>query len=204
VDDGALREALSRFTGDIMQIPPMYSAVKIGGKRMYELARRGIEADRPPRPITIHRLELVGVVGEDYILRVTCSKGTYVRTLCADIGDFLGCGAVMSSLRRTRVGAFGILTARELDAVVSAGERGEAEDMLFPVDSLFESFPAAVANPVCEHRCKSGAHYPCPDLPDGRYRVYSQSGEFLMLGDAKSGRMNIGKTFFNLRSRNND
>ena len=97
-----LEEVLSRFRGDIFQIPPMYSAIKVGGKKLYELARKGREVERPPRPVTIHSLTLEGRDGAgDYLLRVRCSKGTYVRTLCHDIGQALGCGGCMSALRRT-------------------------------------------------------------------------------------------------------
>ena len=101
VDRAALEAVLPRFTGPITQIPPMYSAIKIGGKKLYELARAGQEVARPARDITIHALELLSCAPPDFTLRVHCSKGTYVRTLCHDIGAALGCGGCMSALRRT-------------------------------------------------------------------------------------------------------
>ena len=107
----ALEAALTRFTGPIEQIPPMYSAIKIGGKKLYELARKGQEVERKPRPVTIHELDLLDGAGADWTLRVRCSKGTYVRTLCHDIGAALGCGGCMSSLRRTRAGSFTLAQA---------------------------------------------------------------------------------------------
>ncbi|MDR1299423.1 MAG: tRNA pseudouridine(55) synthase TruB [Oscillospiraceae bacterium] len=202
VSDGQLREALRHFTGEQTQIPPMYSAIKVGGKRLYELARSGIEVERQPRLINVRSIELAGCVNGEYYLRVVCSKGTYVRTLCADIGGHLGCGGVMSSLRRTRVGTFGILASHELGVIEGAMKNGEIDKLLLPVDTLFYDMPAAMADEACEHRCKSGARYACPEIGDGRYRVYSEgSGEFLMLGDAKDGYMKIGKTFFEVPAK---
>ena len=106
-DRAALEAMLPRFTGEISQLPPMYSAIKIGGKKLYELARQGKEVERRPRPVTIHALELVEQTASgDYVLRVRCSKGTYVRTLCHDIGQALGCGGCMAALRRTMAAGF--------------------------------------------------------------------------------------------------
>ena len=106
-DRAALEAVLPRFTGEISQLPPMYSAIKIGGKKLYELARQGKEVERRPRPVTIHALELVEQTAPgDYVLRVRCSKGTYVRTLCHDIGQALGCGGCMAALRRTMAAGF--------------------------------------------------------------------------------------------------
>lgn len=202
VSDEQLRAALLRFTGEQMQIPPMYSAIKVGGKRLYELARSGIEVERQPRPINVRSIELAGCVNGEYYLRIVCSKGTYVRTLCADIGEYLGCGGAMSSLRRTRVGTFGILASHELVVIEDAMKNGEIDKLLLPVDTLFYDLPAVTADEACEHRCKSGAQYACPGTGDGRYRVYSgRSGEFLMLGDARDGYMKIGKTFFEVPPR---
>ncbi|MDR1589431.1 MAG: tRNA pseudouridine(55) synthase TruB [Oscillospiraceae bacterium] len=201
VGDEQLREALKHFTGEQLQLPPMYSAIKKDGKRLYQLARQGLETERAPRPITVYSLELVGRVDGDYYLKIVCSKGTYVRTLCADIGEYLGCGGVMSSLRRTRVGSLRILAARGVDQIVYAAQNGGLDSILLPVDSFFHSFPAVTVDASCEHRCKSGASFNCPGAPDGRYRVYSESGEFLMLGDSEGGRMRIGKTFFEAPGR---
>ena len=102
----ALERVLRQFTGPMEQLPPMYSAIKIGGKKLYELARKGQEVERQPRPVTIHELELLDGAGSDWTLRVRCSKGTYVRTLCHDIGAALGCGGCLSALRRTAAGGF--------------------------------------------------------------------------------------------------
>ena len=112
-DREALEAALAGFRGEQRQIPPMYSAIRINGKRLYDIARRGGEVERAPRPVTIHELRLLGQDGEDWLLDVTCSKGTYIRTLCHDIGQSLGCGGCMSALRRTEAGGFSV---RDADA----------------------------------------------------------------------------------------
>ena len=191
----ALEAALTRFTGPIEQIPPMYSAIKIGGKKLYELARKGQEVERKPRPVTIHELELLDGAGADWTLRVRCSKGTYVRTLCPDIGAALGCGGCMSALRRTRAGDFLLENASSLDAVQRAADRGEAERLLLPVDSLFMDSPAHRISPAAEKKLRCGNPLPS-GLGEGAYRVYSQSGEFLALCRAEKGRLITIKSFF--------
>ena len=116
-----IETVLDRFRGDILQLPPMYSAIKIRGKKLYEIARRGGDVEREPRPITIHRLELTEPdENGDWGLIVVCSKGTYIRTLCADIGDALGTGGCMSALRRVRCGDFTIEEAHTLEEIRSA------------------------------------------------------------------------------------
>lgn len=195
VTEEALLAVLPAFTGRVMQTPPMYSAVKIGGKKLYELARRGQSVERPAREIAVYRLDLIGRDGEDLLLDIECSKGTYVRTLCHDIGQRLGCGGCMSSLRRTRAGAFGIEDAHPLDEIVSAAKAGKAQELLLPTDSLFRSSPAFTAGPAEEKKCRCGAAFPA-NVPDGDYRVYARSGEFLMLGRARGGVMETVKSFF--------
>ncbi len=186
---------LVQFTGPIDQIPPMYSAIKIGGKKLYELARKGKEVERKARRITIQELELVEQLsGDEFLIRVSCSKGTYVRTLCNDIGAALGCGGTMSSLRRTRVGPFreGI----RLEEVQQAAAQEKAAEMLTPVDSCFVSFPAVTATEREEKKfIRNGCQYHC-NLQNGKYRVYSSGGEFLMLGQVEQGKMTTIKSFF--------
>ena len=152
-DRVALEAVLPRFTGEISQLPPMYSAIKIGGKKLYELARQGKEVERRPRPVTIHALELVEQTASgDYVLRVRCSKGTYVRTLCHDIGQALGCGGCMAALRRTMAAGFTLSDAVTLEQV-----QAEGEALLRPVDSLFRDRPAYVLpTPRAVARCRNG------------------------------------------------
>ena len=170
---------LPRFTGEIEQIPPMYSAIKIGGKKLYELARRGEEVERKPRPVTIYELEVVEQTAPDaFTLRIRCSKGTYVRTLCHDIGRALGCGGCMSALRRTMAAGFTLADAVTLERV-----QLEGESLLQPVDSLFRAHPAYhIRTERAEALCRNGNPLAPPDAPaDGLYRVYGRDGTFLCL-----------------------
>ena len=142
-----LLASLARFTGDIQQVPPMYSAIKVGGKKLYELARKGREVERKPRPVTIHALEVLDEAppqGADWLLRVACSKGTYVRTLCHDIGQDLGCGGCMASLRRVKAAGFTLADSVTLETVQEAVDRGEGDDLLLPVDAYFAGLPMLV------------------------------------------------------------
>ena len=159
-----LEGALPAFTGPIMQVPPMYSAIKRNGQKLYELARAGKEVHRDPRPVTIHALELLGRTEEgDYLLRVRCSKGTYVRTLCHDIGAALGCGGCMSSLRRTMAAGFTLEQAVTLERVQ---EEGAA--LLLPVDRFFGGLPAyRIPSPRQERLCRNGNSLPAPELGAG-------------------------------------
>ena len=189
-----LTALLERFTGDILQIPPMYSAIKRNGKKLYELARKGVEVERAPRPVTIHELELLGWpdAGEDFSLRVRCSKGTYIRTLCHDIGQALGCGGCMSSLRRTMAAGFTLDQAVTLEQVQ---ERGAAA--LMPADSLFARYPAyTLPLPRLERLCRNGNPVPVRDLGDGTYRVYGENGQFLCVSRCENGVLTSIRNFF--------
>ena len=188
-----LETVLSRFRGDILQIPPMYSAVKKGGKKLYELARKGVEVERSPRSITVHGLELLGQCGPGrYTLRVRCSKGTYVRTLCHDIGAALGCGGVMASLRRTEACGFPVRESITLDAVMA---EPEPETLLRPVDALFAAYPAVTVEGKNLFRARNGNSFAC-GAGEGLRRVYGPEGEFLLLGECRGGEMRTVKSFF--------
>lgn len=195
VTESCLLDLLPAFTGPIRQIPPMYSAVKIGGRKLYELARRGESVERPPREVTVYSLTCLGRTEEGYFLDVECSKGTYIRTLCHDIGQRLGCGGVMASLRRTRAGAFGIDAAHPLSQVVEQAQNGDLGGLLLPVDSLFSALPAVTVSEAQERKCRSGAPFPT-QLPAGLYRVYAPSGAFLLVGKAENGALRTVKSFF--------
>jgi len=191
VPEEALRSVLDRFTGELEQVPPMYSAIKVKGKRLYELARAGREVERPPRRITVHALELVERQGEDrYLLRVLCSKGTYVRTLCHDIGRVLGCGGCMASLRRTMAAGFTEAQAVSVEQVA----RGEYE--LMSIDSLFAEHPAIRLGSAQERRCRSGQPVTAPGLREGLYRLYGGDGTFLCLSQWEGGVLRSRKNFF--------
>ncbi len=185
--------ALAGFRGKIQQIPPMYSAVKIQGKKLYELARRGKEVERKPRPVTIHALELLEAEsGTDYRLRCLCSKGTYIRTLCHDVGQALGCGGALYSLRRTMAAGFTLAQAVTMEEVQAQGEA-----LLQPLDGLFAQYPAlTVRSPGQEKRVRCGNPITLPGTADGTYRVYGREGEFLCLSQARDGALTAVKNFF--------
>ena len=200
VTDEQLRAVLDQFTGDILQVPPMYSAIKINGKKLYELARKGKEVERAPRSVTIHALGLLGWpdAGEDFSLRVVCSKGTYVRTLCHDIGQALGCGGCMSSLRRVKAAGFTLDDSVTLEAVQAAVDRGEGESLLLPVDEYFARNgwkAAAKVRPAAEKVLRNGGQVATPGM-EMECRVYSESGEFLGLGSSEGARLRLIKSFF--------
>ena len=183
---------LPQFRGEILQVPPMYSALKVNGKKLYDLARKGVEVERQPRPITIYELTLLGMDSEGIRLRVHCSKGTYIRTLCKDIGQALGCGGCMASLRRVQAGEYTAEDAVALDALL---ETENPEQYLMAVDSMFARYPALTLTPKQEQRVRNGNTFSL-NAEEGTYRVYSQNGEFLALSQVNSGVMSTIKSFF--------
>lgn len=202
----ALEAVLAQFRGPILQIPPMFSALKRDGKKLYELARKGVEVEREPRPITIYELELQdrGTVhlscnGDktdepspclaDFTLRVRCSKGTYIRTLCHDIGQALGCGGAMCSLRRTEAAGFTLADAVSLDQV--------SEAALLPVDSYFADRPILLlSDAAVEKQIRNGMAVPMEKAPPGEYRVYAMDKTFLAVSRAENGTLTTIKSFF--------
>ena len=196
VSDEELERALEAFCGDIMQIPPMYSAIKVNGQRLYKIARQGGEVERKPRAVSIKELRFIGRDGNgDVLLDVRCSAGTYIRTLCDDIGRALGCGGCMSSLRRTEVGGFSVKDAHGMDELIRAAEEGRMESLLLGVESIFPQLPRIVADAEQESRIRCGAPVTA-DAPDGRYLVYSSGGALLMLGEQRGGLLFTVKSFF--------
>ena len=186
--------ALEAFRGEIFQIPPMYSALKVGGQKLCDLARKGKEVERKPRPITIHELTLLEQGENTLRLRVRCSKGTYIRTLCKDIGEALGCGGCMAELRRVTAGEYTIEEAVPLQELLDAQE---PEKYLRGVDTLFRNHPEVKLTANQETRCRNGNSF-SRNLADGTYRAYSQSGEFLMLAKVENGVMSTIKSFFDV------
>ena len=187
-----LFKVLEQFRGEIDQIPPMYSALKVNGQKLYDLARQGKEVERKSRRITIFKLECLDFSGDTARLLVHCSKGTYIRTLCKDIGEALGCGGCMAALRRVQAGAYTLENAVSLETLVNADA---PEQFLALVDSLFYQYEKIVLTPNQEKRCRNGNSFSV-NLPEGMYRAYSQSGEFLMLAQVQNGIMSTVKSFF--------
>ena len=189
-----LEAVLDHFRGAIQQVPPMYSAIKIQGKKLYELARKGKEVERPPRSITIYSLTVEEQCSEtDFLLRVRCSKGTYVRTLCHDVGRALGCGGAMFSLRRTMAAGFSLEQAHPLKEVLDSPEPAA---LLLPADACFSRHPSLSLDPEGERKVRNGVSFPIPNTPDGIYRVYGVQGDFLALSQVRQGRLSTVKSFF--------
>ena len=192
VTEEQVKAILEQFKGEIQQIPPMYSAIKIGGQKLCNLARKGKEIERPARTITIHALDFLGMDGSFVHLRVHCSKGTYIRTLCKDIGAAFGCGGCMESLRRTAAGSYTSQTAVPLTQLI---ESDSPEQYLHNIDSLFTQHPAVTLTEKQALRCRNGNSFSI-DLADGTYRAYDAAGEFLMLAKVEDGVMSTIKSFF--------
>ena len=190
-----LEKVLEQFRGTLMQTPPMYSAVKINGQRLYRLAQSGKSVERPARAIEIRDLTLVKREGADWILDVRCSKGTYIRTLCHDIGERLGCGACMSSLRRLEAGVFSVDNAYTMDMVAQAAAENLADTLLLPVDTLFSEYPKKMISGLSEKRVRNGNSFHTSE-ESGTFRLYSESGEFLAVGRTDAGECRIIKSFF--------
>ena len=187
-----LEEVLANFRGEILQVPPMYSALKVGGQKLVDLARKGKEVERQPRPITIHALRLLGMDADGIHLRVRCSKGTYIRTLCKDIGEALGCGGCMAALRRVQAGEYTIDEAVPLQTLL---ETEDPEPYLRPVDTMFRQYDAITLTEKQELRCRNGNSFSI-SLANGTYRAYGKNGEFLALSKVDGGIMSTIKSFF--------
>lgn len=184
-DEEQAVEAIRSFVGAYEQIPPMYSALKVNGKRLYELARAGKEVERKGRPVEIHSIEILSVSLPEITFRVACSKGTYIRTLCHDIGQKLGCGGTMKSLKRTRVGIFTIDGALKLSQLEELAEQGRLEEKVIPVEAMFTELPALTVKDAFARLIENGnAFYPgqaeeSVRTPDGgQVRVYDIKGRF--------------------------
>ena len=183
---------LPQFRGKIQQIPPMYSALKVNGQKLCDLARKGKEVERQPREIEIFKLECLEFSGNEARLRVACSKGTYIRTLCKDIGVALGCGGCMAALRRVTAGEYTIEEAVPLQELL---ETAQPEKYLRPVDTMFRNYSAVTLTEKQTLRCRNGNSFSI-SLTDGTYRAYAQSGEFLMLAKVENGIMSTIKSFW--------
>ena len=199
----ALEAALPRFRGEILQVPPMYSAVPVGGKRLYELARKGLEVERPARPVTISRLELLSYDPQtkEGSLRVGCSKGTYIRVLIEDLARAAGSCGTMTALRRTSACGFSQEDAHSLEALKALAAEGRLEEALLPVEGLFALYPAVRVSPAQATRFQNGGGLDLARLrgvPEGGLcRVKSPQGLFLGLGqvDRARGEMKFVKSF---------
>lgn len=190
ITDVDITNIMSTFVGKQEQIPPMYSALKVNGKRMYELAREGKEVERRPRPIEIYELAVIETALPLVRFRVSCSKGTYIRTLCHDIGQQVGCGACMESLKRTRVGCFEAQDARTLAEIERLRDEGRIDEALVPVEAMFGAYPAVTVSDVFRKAIDNGNSI-TEDMilrreeepqaqhnQENRVRIYNEDGVF--------------------------
>lgn len=190
-----IREAVISFVGDIMQIPPMYSALKVDGQKLCDLARQGKEVERKPRPVTIHEIEILNIDmegGPTVKIRVLCSKGTYIRTLCDDIGTKLNCGAVMISLIRTMSGAYSLDTAHTLTELQSLKDEGRLDEVIIPVDSVFADYPKYEAKGETLRLIRNGNQVQINAMNTEKIRMYD-GDEFIALYEVKDKKKNIYK-----------
>jgi len=185
VSDEEFEGALMSFLGETMQVPPMYSALKVNGKKLYELARQGREVERTPRPVTIYEIEIIRRDSPEYTIRVRCSKGTYIRTLCHDIGQKLGCGGVMTGLTRTQVGEFKLEKAFTLLQLQQYADEERLSEIIFPIDGVFEKLSQLIVKEKSEKALWNGNQLKPGDVlissepVDGEeFRVYSHQGHF--------------------------
>ena len=194
VGEEELRAVLPAFTGDIDQLPPMYSAISVNGRRLYDLARKGVEVERQSREITIDKLELLGQRDErEFDLRASCSKGTYVRTICHDIGQALGCGGCMADLRRVRSGRFTLEDALTFEEIAALLEENALESRVFPTETVFSDLPAVTLTEEGDVRASHGNFFAPRHLAAGEMppegdlcRVYDSAGRFCQIGQTRT------------------
>ena len=193
VTEEEVRDCIASFAGEQQQVPPMYSALKVNGKKLYELAREGIEIERKARTVHFYEISILEVKLPLVRMEVTCSKGTYIRTLCHDIGQALGCGGCMATLRRTMAAGYTLAESHTIDEVQSQGEA-----LLRPVDTLFRQYPEyRITYPRVEQLCRNGNAFTVKaPLESGTYRVYGLEGDFLCLSQLENGQMTSIKNFF--------
>ncbi len=191
-----IRNTIGEFIGEIEQIPPMFSAIKKDGKKLYELARQGITIEREPRKVTIHSISVtdIDLDNNSVSIDVFCSKGTYIRTLCEDIGKKLGCGAYMNSLRRTRSGGFSIENCKTTDELL---EIQDIENLLIPTDSVFSEFEKVVLDDFLASKLKNGIKIRRTGLENDKlYRIYDKAGEFLAISRYNGTELVLEKSFW--------
>ncbi len=184
-----VREKIADFIGDISQLPPMYSAVSVDGQRLYDLARQGIEVERKPRQVTVFSIDIISENEEtgEYEIDVECSSGTYIRTLISDLGEALGCGAVMTELRRTKANGFEIEKAVTPEELEEAVNNGRISELLIPVDKALEEYPVIKVSEAQAKRFRNGGELSLERLRYPRmlgfFRVYDPDGNFVGIGE---------------------
>lgn len=200
VNECQIMEAVNSFVGDYRQIPPMYSAIKHNGKKLYEIARAGIEIEREARTVHVNSIKIneINIFDEEKTVRLTvsCSKGTYIRTLCHDIGSKLGCGACMIKLARTRVGQFMIDDSLTLNQISALVIKGELESNIYPIWELFD-YPKLTIPRELEKLLYNGNSFELDGEYSGKYHVFDAQGQFVGIYEYVKGRFVVVKMFYN-------
>ena len=197
--EAEIREVISGFQGEIEQVPPMFSAVKKDGKKLYELARKGISIEREARKITIYRLEILDIDMKSGTVTVSvrCSKGTYIRSLCDDIGKKLGCGAYMNTLERTESAGFTLAESHTVEELERLKEKGNLEAALIPLDRIFAKYKKIKLNAVLSKKIKSGIRIRTAKATDGElYRIYDENDAFLCISECRKHELIMKKAFW--------
>ena len=188
-----VREKIKDFVGEISQLPPMYSAVSVDGQRLYDLARQGIEVERTPRNVTVFSIDMLSENEQtgEYEISVECSSGTYIRTLISDLGEALGCGAVMTKLRRTKANGFGIENAVTLEQLEAASENGTLDEIVISVEKALENYPMIKVTAAQAKRFRNGGELDLQRLKYqrmlGYFRIYDPEDNFIGLGEIGEG-----------------
>ena len=186
-DKEAILDVIMGFVGQIEQVPPMYSAIKIGGRKLYELARQGLEVERKARNVTIYSIDVNNISNDSVTITVDCSKGTYIRTLCHDIGEKLGCGAHMEKLTRTRAGKFDIKDSVTLEEL--------SGNHIINIDEFFDEYEKIIVTGENLYRVLNGADINV-SKSDGKYRLYDEDGNFLSVSMVENGGLKLVKAFW--------
>ncbi len=200
VTEEQIKETINEFIGEIFQIPPMFSAIKKDGKKLYELAREGITIEREKRKVTIFDIKICEIDMENYAItiEVFCSKGTYIRTLCEDIGMKLGCGAYMNTLVRTKSANFTLEESYTPEELLEMKQEGTLEKAIIPVDKLFSDYDKVVLDEFLKGKAKNGIAIRKKSLTDGNlYRIYGDDGEFVCISEYRDGALYLKKAFWN-------
>ena len=197
VTEEEVRDCIASFVGEQQQVPPMYSALKVNGKKLYELAREGIEIERKARTVHFYEISILEVKLPLVRMEVTCSKGTYIRTLLEDIAAAMGQKGTMSALRRTTAGVYTEADAHTLEEILAAKEQGPAalEALMLPVESVFTPLPLLMVEPWVEQHLYNGCPTSRYPAADGRYRVRNAAGQFLGLANITGGVLRVEKLF---------
>ncbi len=194
LSESEVKKTIEGFLGESEQTPPIFSAIKVDGKPLYKYAREGRKVEIQPRRIFINKIELLGKKDEDYKIRVSCSKGSYIRSLAMDIGRSLGTVATVTKLRRESIGKFSVKDAIDINEASKIGREALLKRIL-PVDTLFSEYPEVILNTEETKRVKNGNEIN-KELSEGQYRTYSDEKEFLAFSEFKDGSLKIIKSFY--------